>query len=56
MECHMDINNALSENPDVLMVLEIAARAREMEAKEVPQEIGVSSQVVAIPTNSQSAV
>jgi hypothetical protein len=50
------IDKALSENPDILVVLEIAARARETEAKEPPREIGVSTEVAAISIDSQYAV
>jgi len=50
------IEKALKENPDVRLVLDIAARARELEAKELPREIGVATEVTAIPTNPQCAV
>ncbi len=50
------IDKAFSENPDVLVVLEIAARAREAEARELPREIGISAEVVAIPTDLQCAM
>jgi hypothetical protein len=50
------INKALRENPDVCLVLDIATRARETEARELPREIGVSTEVVAIPINTQHAV
>jgi hypothetical protein len=50
------VEKTLKENPDVRLVLEIAARARETEAKEPPREIGAATEVVAIPTNPQCAV
>lgn len=50
------IEKALKENPDVRLVLDIAVRARETEAKELPREIGVSTEVVAIPTHLQCAM
>lgn len=50
------IEKAKKENPDVRLVLDLATRARETEARELPREIGVATEVVAIPTNSQCAV
>lgn len=50
------IERAVKENPDVQLVLDLATRARETEARELPREIGVATEVVAIPTNSQCAV
>lgn len=50
------IEKALKENPDVRLVLDIAARARETESRELPREIGAATEVVAIPTNPQCAV
>lgn len=50
------IEKALKENPDVWLVLDIAARARETEARELPREIGAATEVVAIPTNPQCAM
>jgi len=50
------IEKALKENPDVCLVLDIAARARETEARELPREINAATEVVAIPTNPQCAV
>jgi hypothetical protein len=50
------VQKVLDENPEVRLVLDIAARARETEARELPREIGTSTEVVAIPINSQAAV
>lgn len=50
------IDKALKENPEVLVVLDIAARARQTENRELPREIGVSTDVAVIPTDSQRAV
>jgi hypothetical protein len=50
------IKSNLKENPEVRLVLEIAARARDLEALEPPREIGFATDIVAIPTKSQSLV
>ncbi len=50
------VKNALHENPDMRLVLEVAARARETESKEPPRNIGIATDIVAIPTNSQCLV
>lgn len=50
------VEKVLKENPDVRLVLEIAARAREAEARELPQEIGASTEVAAIPCHPQIPV
>jgi hypothetical protein len=50
------IHDALSDNPELRVVLEVAARARAAEAREAPQEIGMATEVVAIPINSPHAV
>ena len=50
------VQRGMHENPEMSLILEIAARAREMEARELPQEIRVSTEVAAIPINSQCAV
>jgi hypothetical protein len=44
------------ENPDVRTVLEIAARARDIEAREPAKTIGIATDIIAIPTNSQCPV
>lgn len=50
------IQDALSDNPELRVVLEIAARARAAEARELPREIGMATEVVAIPISSPYAV
>jgi len=50
------IEKAKKDNPDFQLVLDLAIRAREMEVRELPREIGVATEVVAIPTNTQRAV
>jgi hypothetical protein len=49
------IDEALKENPDILVVLDIALRARETENRELPREIAISTEVAVIPTDSQCA-
>jgi len=44
------------ENPDVRIVLEIAERARDVESREPAKTIGMATDVIAIPTNSQYLV
>lgn len=51
------IQREMKENPEVSLILEIAARAREVETREPPQEIRVSTEAIAIPaTTPQIAV
>lgn len=50
------IQKSLKENPEIQLVLELASRAHEMEAKELPRHIGMATEIVAIPTNSQCLV
>jgi hypothetical protein len=50
------IRDAIEKNPDIRLILEIAVRAREIESKEPPRNIGVATDIVAIPTNSQCLV
>jgi DNA-directed RNA polymerase subunit K/omega len=50
------IQKAIDKSPDTQLVLEIAARAREIESKEPPREIGTSTEVVTTPNNPQCAV
>ncbi len=50
------IEKTLKENPEVRLILDIAARARETEGREPPREIGTATGVVAIPSNAQRAV
>jgi len=50
------IKNELDKNPEVSLILEIATQAREMESKEPPRNIGVATEIITIPTNSQCLV
>jgi hypothetical protein len=50
------VDKALKDNPEVRLVLEIAARARETESREFPREISGSTEVAAIPCNPQIPV
>ena len=50
------IERAIMENPEVRLVLDLAMRAREIEGRELPREIGMATEVTAIPVNSQCAV
>lgn len=50
------LQQGIKEHPEIALVLEIAARAREIEAKEPPKEIGVSTEVAATPAHSQAIV
>ena len=50
------IKNALDDNPEIRLVLEIAARARDLESRKPPRNIGVTTDIVVTPTNSQCLV
>lgn len=50
------IQKGLAENPQIQLVLDIAQRARELEFREPPRNIGMATDVVATPTNSQYPV
>jgi hypothetical protein len=50
------VRSWMDESPDVRLVLEIAARAHAIEFREPPRDLGVVTDVVAIPTNSQHPV
>ena len=50
------IRQEIRENPEVLLVLEIATRAREIEARELPQEISALHEVTAAPAYQQCAI
>jgi hypothetical protein len=56
MDTEQIIKRALNENPDIRLVLDVAARARDTEARERPREIEASTEVVAIPCNPQIPV
>jgi predicted DNA-binding protein len=50
------VEKALKENPDIRLALEAVNRARDAESKEVPREVGMATEVVAIPLNPQCPV
>ncbi|MGI0135045.1 MAG: hypothetical protein ACREBW_08835 [Candidatus Micrarchaeaceae archaeon] len=50
------VGEVLKYNSDVLLVLQVAARAQEMEGRELPRELGASTEVAAIPCNPQIPV
>ena len=50
------IQRVIEENPDVRTVLQIAAIARETEARDLPRDLSVAAEVVSIPNNPQCAV
>lgn len=50
------LENSLTEHPEIVLVLEIAARSREVEARELPLDFTVSTEVAAIPTRAQQCV
>lgn len=56
MNAEQIIKTALDNNPEIRLVLEIAARARDAESKEQPRNIGMATEVAAVPTNSQYPV
>ncbi len=53
MNANQLINEALMENPDIQVVPDNALRARETEARELPREIGISTEMAAIPIDLQ---
>jgi len=56
MNAEQVIKDALDRNSEIRLVLEIAARAREVESKDPPRNMEVATETVAIPTNSQGLV
>lgn len=60
MEANMSakeiVNQAIKENPEIRVVLEIAARARETESNTPPTDLTPSNEVTALPNNRQLAV
>jgi hypothetical protein len=49
------LKKAINDNPEIAVVLEIAARAREVEERTPPQEIRASTEVAALPAHTQNA-
>lgn len=56
MEPEKMAQQATKINPDIQIVLEIAARARDTEAMATPHQLGTATEVVTVPTSSQCAV
>jgi hypothetical protein len=56
MKTEQIIQKALDKNPDIRLVLEIAARAHDLESKEPPLYTGMATDTVALPTNLQCPV
>ena len=50
------LQKQIVENPEIRTVLEIAMRARELEVTQPARVIGIATDVVAIPSNSQCPV
>jgi hypothetical protein len=50
------VKDTLESNDEVRLVLDIATRARELEARELPRENNVSTDVIAIPLQTQAVV
>jgi hypothetical protein len=50
------VRNLIDKNTDVRLVLEIATRAHAIESREPPRNLGVATDVVVNPTNSQCPV
>lgn len=45
------VQDTLKSNPEIRLVLEIAARAREVENNEAPRTIGQATEITTVPTN-----
>ncbi len=56
MDVDRTIRNVLAKNPEMLLVLEIATRAREVESREPPRELGLSTDIAVVQPNSQGLV
>ncbi len=56
MRGYEKLQKQIIDNPDVRMVLEIAMRVREMEATQPARAIGIATDIVATPSNSQCPV
>lgn len=56
MDASKIVQKAMNDNPEVQLVLEIANRARDAEARELPREVGAATEVVALPINPQCAI
>jgi hypothetical protein len=47
------VQQTLKENPEIRLVLEIAARARDAEDKTPPVDFTPKNEVIAVPNNQQ---
>jgi hypothetical protein len=56
MNAQTVVRNWMDENPDIRLVLEIAARANAIEFREPPRDLGMATDVIAVPINSQYPV
>ena len=56
MKVEQVVKEALKENSEIRLVLEIAGRAREVDERTPPQELRVSTEVAALPLHSQHAI
>jgi hypothetical protein len=56
MDTQEIVKKACEGNPDIGLVLEISARARDVESKEPPLHVGMATDTVTIPTNLQCPV
>ena len=52
MKAEKIITSALKKNPDIQLVLDIAARARDAESRELPVSIGMATEIVSVPVSS----
>ena len=50
------VRKAVKDNPEVCLVLEIAARAREVEGREPVKELGATTSIGANPTAAQGVI
>jgi hypothetical protein len=56
MRVPKNVQKVIDDHPEVRIVLTIAERAREEAARELPRELSVTTEVVALPSNQQRAV
>lgn len=56
MNAQTVVQNWIDESSDIRLVLEIAARAHAIEFREPPRYLGIATDIVAVPTNSQCPV
>jgi hypothetical protein len=53
MDAQTAVRNWIEESPDVRLVQEIAMRARDVEAREPPCEMDMTTETIATPIKSQ---